>query len=156
MEAYKWRLYADEDVEKEIVDNLKSGGCDVLWVKEDSNLRNRDDIFHYKKAKNLQRYLITKDSGFWSDRKYTLHHSPGVIIIATQGIDIGSLLVWLVKSLIQDVESNDDPIYLDGVKVKVSKEGITLKYIDRSIQKKSVDSYTWDELGLNLGNYIDV
>jgi len=80
MKKYKWRIYADENIEKETIESLRRANIDVLWIAEDNSLRKqKDDLYHYKKARKLKRYLLTKDRDFWSDSKYPLHESPGVI-----------------------------------------------------------------------------
>ena len=77
----RWRLYADNNIEKEIVDHLREEAFDVLAVAEDPQLRHRDDEFHYQRARQLDRYLLTHDEDFWDDRTYPLRQSPGVIIL---------------------------------------------------------------------------
>jgi len=147
MKTYKWRIYADANIEKEMVESLRRANLDVLWIAEDKSLRRqKDDSFHYNKARQLNRYLLTKDKDFWSDSKYLLHESLGVIIVTTQNKDVGSLIVRLLRKLIQDYNPLSDPLYLDGIKVKLSESGISLKILDHDTQKKTVDSWAWDEL----------
>jgi hypothetical protein len=51
MKPLKWRLYADNNIEREIVDHLRESKMDVLWVVEEAQLqREKDDTFHYRKA----------------------------------------------------------------------------------------------------------
>ena len=57
---YKWRLYADNNIEREIVEHLRYSDMDVLWIAEVPDLRKQqDDTFHYQKARELGRYLLT-------------------------------------------------------------------------------------------------
>ena len=78
----RWRLYADSNVEQEIIRYLiEEARFDVLAVGGDQNLRRREDEFHYQKARQLGRYLLTHDDDFWDDRRFPLRESPGVIII---------------------------------------------------------------------------
>lgn len=51
---YKWRIYADNDIEKEVVEHLKKSDMNVFWVAEDLKLKKEEDTFHYKKAKELK------------------------------------------------------------------------------------------------------
>ncbi len=52
--------------------------------------QGQDDGFHWEKAKSLGRTLVTANwRDFWSDRKFALNHSPGVIIL-----DTGSKQNW--------------------------------------------------------------
>ena len=49
---YKWRFYADNNIEQSIVEFLRKSNFDVLWVAEVPNLRKQqEDIFHYSKAR---------------------------------------------------------------------------------------------------------
>ncbi len=65
---YKWRLYADENIEKDVVDALRRAGFDVLWVAEQPDLRrHKDDRVHFDKARELGRYLLSSDTDFWPD-----------------------------------------------------------------------------------------
>jgi len=147
MKKYKWRIYADENIDKEIIKSLRSSNIDVLWVTEDNSLiKQKDDLFHYKKARKLKRYLLTKDKDFWCDSKYLLHESPGVIIITTQNKNIASSLILLLKNLVDNYNPLDEPIYLNKLKVKLSDSGITLKILDHATQKKIVKFWNWEDL----------
>src|SRR5437899_10570933 len=135
---YKWRLYADNNVEKEVVDYLRASGLDVLWVAEEEELRKQqDDMFHYEKAKQLKRYLLTRDEDFWNDVQYPLHASPGVIILAAKDVDIAKNLPRLVRKLLTDYNPRTEPLFLDGVKVRLTAEGITIRYINHDTNHDS-------------------
>ncbi|NGX29229.1 MAG: hypothetical protein K940chlam4_00059 [Candidatus Anoxychlamydiales bacterium] len=71
----KWRIYADKNVEKNTISLLRKK-MDVLSVEEDIKLTNQEDSFHYKKAKQLKRLLLTNDKDFWSDQQFKLLESP--------------------------------------------------------------------------------
>lgn len=144
---YKWRIYADHMIEREIVTSLKKADMDVLWVQEKPELRKqRDDRFHYNKAAQLGRYLLTRDSDFWDDHKYKLRSSPGVIILSNEDAEWGQLLVRLLRKLVRDVSNKDDHVYLDATKMRVSAQGIILRFIDPSKQKPIQETYAWSEL----------
>src|SRR5512142_276606 len=101
MKSYKWRLYADNNTEKEIVDQLRNSDMDVLWVAEQPELhRQTDDTLHYQKARELNRYLITHDEDFWNDRNFPLKTCPGLILLTTTDTDIGKYLVVLLRKLL--------------------------------------------------------
>jgi hypothetical protein len=51
----KWRLYADNNIEKAIVEYLRQDEFDVLAVGENLRLRHHEDEFHYQKARQLGR-----------------------------------------------------------------------------------------------------
>ena len=143
---YKWRMVADNNVEREVVEHLRRSGFDVLWAAESPDLKNRDDQFHYDNARQMRRYLLTKDRGFWDDRKHPLKSSPGVIIMTTSDVDVAKWLPILLRKLLQDYNPLSEPLYLDGIKVKVGAEGVVIKMVDRDTQKVTTDSWQWKDL----------
>lgn len=140
-------MYADENIEKKLVEELRRVNMDVLWVAEKDSLRKqKDDTFHYKKAKHLNRYLLTKDRAFWGDRKYPLHESPGVIIINIQNKELGVLLVRLLRKLLIDYNPLNEPLYLQGSKIKLSDSEIKIHMLNHDTQKKETSIWNWKEL----------
>lgn len=147
MKSHKWRLYADNNTEKEIVDQLRSSGMDVLWVADKPELRRQiDDSFHYQKARELRRYLITHDADFWNDRNFPLKECPGLIEIATRDIEIGKYLVVLLRKIVGDYNPLPEPLYLDGVKIRVTNEGVTIKMVDHDTQKVTTETWIWKDI----------
>ena len=143
---YKWRLYADQNVEREIIDHLRDLDFDVVWAAESAALSNRDDGFHYQNARKMGRYLLTKDLDFWDDRKHPLRSSPGVIIIATSEIDLAKWLPVVLRKIVRDYNPLSEPLYLDGVKFKVGADAVAIKMVDRDTQTVSVDTWQWRDL----------
>jgi predicted nuclease of predicted toxin-antitoxin system len=144
---YKWRMYADNNIAREIVDYLRRAGIDVLWISEVPELkRQQEDTFHYRKAAQFKRYLLTHDLDFWNDRKHPLKESPGTIIVATDDLDVGKQLPVVLETLLSDYNPMAEPIYLDGIKIKVDAEGITMKFVDHDTQKVTIESWKWTDL----------
>ena len=144
---YKWRIYADNDIEAEIVEQLRRSGMDVLWISEDSELRRQqDDGFHYQKARELGRYLLTKDQDLWDDKKHRLATSPGVLIVTTADIEVAKYLPVLLRKLVGATSPPSEPVKLDGIKVRMGTEGFTLKFIDQDAQKVTRESFNWRDL----------
>jgi hypothetical protein len=140
----KWRLYADNNIEQEIVQYLKSeAGFNVLSVAEDSDLRHREDEFHYDKARQLGRYLLTHDDDFWDDRRFPLHASPGVIIIPKNEEGQAKYFPVLLRKII-DVDYNVDggPRHLGTMKIKLSWDGMTYK-----TSTQGTETVSWVDLG---------
>jgi predicted nuclease of predicted toxin-antitoxin system len=147
MKSYKWRLYADNNTEKEIVEHLRDAEMDVLWVAENSDLRRQtDDIFHYRKAKELKRYLVTHDADFWDDKRYPLQGCPGLVLLATNDTELGKYLVILLRKLLRDYNPLAEPLFLDGVKIRLTNEGVTIKMVDHDSQKVTNETWAWKEL----------
>jgi predicted nuclease of predicted toxin-antitoxin system len=144
---YKWRLYADKQIEREIVEHLRASDIDVLWIAEHPELeRQQDDEFHYRKARELGRYLLTKDMDFWDDRKHPLKGSPGTVIIATGDASVAKHLPVLLRELMHAYNPLSEPVYLDGMKIKLSSEGITLRFVDPETQMVITENWTWADL----------
>ena len=147
MKSLKWRLYADNNLEKEIVDHLRKSRMDVCWVAEEPHLhREKDDAFHYRKARELGRHLVTHDGDFWSDPEYPLRSCPGLIILATTDACIAKWLVVLLRKLIRDYNPLPEPLKLDGVKVRLTNEGVTFRLVDHDTQKPTTDTWRWSDL----------
>jgi len=144
---YKWRFYADNNIEQSIVKFLRKSNYDVLWITEIPNLRKQqEDIFHYLKAKKLRRYLLTRDLDFWNDQRFPLKNSPGVVIITTEDTSIVNYLPMLLRKLINDYNILPEPLYLDGVKLKLGLESIVIKMVDRDTQRVTTESWNWKDL----------
>jgi predicted nuclease of predicted toxin-antitoxin system len=143
---YKWRVVADNDVEREIVEHLRRSGFDVLWATESPALKNRDDQFHFENARQMPRYLLTKDLGFWDDRKHPLKSSPGVIIVTTSDVHLAKWLPVLLRKLLRGYNPVPAPLYLDGIKVKVGAERVVIKMVDGDTQMVTTDSWQWRDL----------
>ena len=144
---YKWRLYADNDVEREIVDHLRRSTMDVLWVAEDPELRRQqDDRFHYQKAKQLGRYLLTKDQDFWDDRKHPLAASPGVLIISANDIDVAKYLPVVLQKVIDSVNPLAEALTLEGIKIRMGSDSFAIKGIDHDTQKVTTTAFKWEEI----------
>src|SRR2546427_8424120 len=102
MKPYKWRLYAAENIEADIVRHLRKSKMDVLSVAEDPKLRGQNAALHYQRARELGRYLVTHDEDFWNDRTYPLESCPGVLVLAIKDPQIAAWLVLLLRKIIHD------------------------------------------------------
>jgi len=143
----KWRLYADENIDAATVKSLRNSGFDVLYVPEDNALCKQEDSLHYARARQLSRYLLTKDNDFWSDKDFPLHESPGLILLSGNTKEpMTAWLLRLLRKLVVDYNPLDEPIYLDQVKVRISEEGITIHVLDKDTQTKTTDTWMWREL----------
>ncbi len=144
---YKWRFYADNNIEREIVEHLRTSNIDVLWIAEVPELKKQqDDAFHYRKAAQLSRYLLTRDLDFWDDQRHPLMESPGVVIVTTGDVDAAKYLPLLLRKLISDHIPLPEPLYLDGVKIRLDTNGITIKMIDPDTQKVTTEDWMWSDL----------
>ncbi len=144
---YKWRFYADNNVERGLVEYLRKSGFDILWIAENPDLRRQqEDRFHYQQAGIMKRYLLTRDLDFWDDRRFPLNQSPGVLIITTSDAEITRYLPRLLRKVFVDMNPLPEPLYMDGMKIKADANGFELKGVDHDTQKVTVDKWTWREL----------
>jgi len=144
---YKWRFYADNNIEKEIVSFLRRSDIDVLWIAEEPQLqRQQDDEFHYSRARDMKRFLLTRDLDFWNDRRFPLKESPGLVILGSDDMEISKYLPLLLRKLIYDYNPEGGPIYIERMKFKLDAEGITLKGINHDTQKVVTNKWIWDDL----------
>jgi hypothetical protein len=120
---------------------------DVLWISEDPKLkRQQDDNFHYQKAKQLHRYLLTRDQDFWDDRKHSLAASPGMLIISSVSMDVAKYLPIVLRKLVDATNPLAEPLTLEGLKVKMGSESFSIKGIDKDTQRVTTDTFKWGEL----------
>jgi hypothetical protein len=56
-------------------------------------------------------------------------------------------LPQLLCKLLTDYKLTEESVYLDGVKIKLTWEGITIRNIESETQKRSDETWTWEELG---------
>ncbi len=139
---YKWRLYADNNIAREIIDYLRAADMDVIWVAEVPDLRKqKDDSFHYRRTAQLRRYLLTDDMDFWNDRKFPIKDCPGLVLLTASDTSLARYLPVLLRKLIGNYNPLPEPLYLDGVKIKVGGEGIVIKMVDRDTQKVTTESW---------------
>lgn len=75
------RLYADEDIEDEVVAALRLAGVNVKYAREEGH-RGRPDSFHAAEAFRQKRFLLTKNGrDFLPDSKLPWHRTFGVIAV---------------------------------------------------------------------------
>jgi predicted nuclease of predicted toxin-antitoxin system len=144
----KWRLYADNNIEKETVEYLREERFDVLAVGDDQRLRRQEDEFHYDKARQLDRYLLTHDDDFWDDRRFPLRQSPGVIILPKNEEGMTKLFPVLLRKIIErDYNVDNGSRHLVGRKFRLTWDGMTYKasLSDGTIQPS--DTVSWVDLG---------
>lgn len=144
---YKWRIYADNNIEREIVAHLRRSNMDVLWVAEDPDLRKqKDDRFHYQRARQQGRYLLTRDQDFWDDRKHPLAASPGVLLVSTTDMDVAKYLPIVFQKLIDATNPTPAALFLDGMKVRLGSDSFTIKGVDHDTQQVTTDTFRWTEI----------
>lgn len=145
----KWRLYADNNVEHEIIRYLRDeASFDVLAVGEGQKLKHQEDEFHYRKALQLDRYLLTHDDDFWDDRRFPLRDSPGVIIIPENEEGATKLFPVLLRKIIERDYNIDGGLrHLGGMKIRLTWDGMTHKASRSDGTLQSSETFSWVDLG---------
>ncbi len=125
----KAKLYADEDIEEDAVDFLRSNGVNVFSARE-SGLRGKPDSFHAANAYKMKRFLLTKNAkDFMDDSEVPFNRTYGVIAVDGDMKDVNGYLRVLLRVLQIIVPYGEN---FTGNKIKVSQQEITTRSINAS------------------------
>lgn len=155
MKAYRWRLYADRSIEAAIVEHLRGSRVDVVSLGHSARpgpghrLRSP-----YQRARELKRYLLTRDERYWDDQRYPLETCAGVIILAPKGARVGKWLVFILRKLTRDFGAFFISASPEHIKVRVTAEIISVKIADEGTEhattgeteRATTRTCTWTEL----------
>ncbi len=86
----KVRCYADHNVDYSIIEALRMKKYDVESAK-DIRADNQPDNFHFRRAFQTKRVLITLDKDFLNNDKFPLHQTRGIIILNVDTSNIAHL-----------------------------------------------------------------
>jgi len=120
------KLYADEDIEDEVVEFLRENGVNITSARV-LGYRGKPDSFHAALSFKDKRFLLTKNAKHYlDDRKVPSQMVHG--IIAVEG-DMGEMdsytrTLLTVLDLVPYGEA-----YL-GMKIRVSKDELSFRFID--------------------------
>jgi hypothetical protein len=94
--ATKAKLYADEDVEDEVVQWLRGNGVNIKSAREMSGHRGKPDSWHAAYAFKNKRFLVTKNTkDFFVDTELPWHQLHGLICLEGDMGDVGRYAVAL-------------------------------------------------------------
>jgi len=119
------RIYADENIEDEAIEFLRSQKVSVLSARE-LGYAGRGDGFHLNYARSKGRYLLTKDEDFLNDRKFPLNNVPGIIVLAGDMSRMVDYNVALNLILTQVVPFGS---LHSGQKIQVSASRISFRFV---------------------------
>ena len=122
------KLYADENIEPEVVEWLREKKVNVLSARELGHA-GKPDSFHAALAFKKKRFLLTKNAKhFLPERELPLHRTYGVI--AVEG-DMSEMYQWAVvmKHVLRVIIPYGD--HYVGTKLLVQPNRITVWFVDR-------------------------
>jgi len=145
----KARLYADEDVEEEVVGFLRDSGVNIKSARELAGHRGKDDSFHAAFAFKEKRFVLTKNAKHYLDDKavafYRLHG-----VIAIEG-DMGNMVQY-TRALLRVLELIPYGDTYTRMKISVSSSRLTFHFVDSkgrmTVQRFKLegrDYYQWVE-----------
>ena len=120
-------LLLDENIEAEFVDELRA----VKDFRVAVGKPGASDSDLWNEARRSKAVLVTTDRDFWDDRKFPLAQSPGVIIVSGRSADdkLYSFTLAVVRwGIIENWRKV--PFWLDGTKLKSSREEVNGKHWD--------------------------
>lgn len=141
----KPRLYLDNNVPGSFVKPLARQGIDAVHA-DSEGWSGHDDSFHWQKARELSRTLVTCDLHFWDDQKFPLHDSAGVVILATgarqEWTNALGLLQRFVDSLKTFVRGPGGGRILTRSKIRLSTDRVVWRMLTHE-SKVSEDAWSW-------------
>lgn len=145
----KLRFYADHDFPLTVVEGIRDAGLAVVTAYEDGR-SSHDDGAVYRRARALDRILLTNDGDFWSDRRHRLMDGPGVIIVAAKDPETVATLLDRFYSSFASALSRD---WWPGTKIRIGSDITRIKLL----RPKGIIEYAMrEELGRVLFREIRV
>lgn len=135
----KPRIYADMDVPKYLIDYARDKlKWDIFWVKENTELTEQHDYFHFEKARQMKRILLSFDEAFYKSRRFKSHETKGIIIFSNPGkSQLDNLIILIrINELLTDLLRHN-PRAMNGIKIKATTKGFALHTLSESSKKIS-------------------
>jgi len=133
----KPRIYADVDVPRYLIEYARYKlKWDVIWVNEHSELVEQHDYFHFNKARQLKRILLSLDEGFLSDKRFKLHETEGLIVFSSPSkskLDNLVILIHVNEFLVDALRRNSQA--LRGIKIKATTNGLSFRMLSKNSKK---------------------
>jgi len=123
----RMKLYADEDIEEEVIQSLRSKGVNIKSARELGHT-GKPDSFHSALAYKDGRFLLTKNAKhYMDDREIPFHSIRGVIAVVgsmASTEDYARVFGVMLTYLIPFAEIHQ------GAKVRVSPKEIVSRFRD--------------------------
>ena len=106
------RVYVDANMPAGLVSSMRHDlGWDVLFVLEEDAFRRADDSFHFHRAFDLGRTLITLDHDFLDDRRFPPELTGGVIVCSAPDERIlWRMLAHIDRTIFRAPDAIDSPL----------------------------------------------
>jgi len=98
-------IYADENIERSVIDGLRRRGIEVFSAKE-LGYSGRHDEFHMKKAADLKAVILTHDIDFLRIANRPDIHHGGIIFSPSDKVSFGKCIRGV--ELVAKVLTNKD------------------------------------------------
>jgi len=140
----KVKIYADENIPLEGVKFLRAKlHWDVRYACEEENLREKEDLYHHRRARKEGRVLLTRDRGYLDSQWFPFHRSAGIILLEEKNTEKFIYILSLLSRFIDKILEKN-PRYLSSVKLRVSLQGIKVyRKTQGNIKEKF---YSWKDL----------
>ena len=128
----KIKLYADEDIPSAVVAFMRDTlYWDITYVGEQEDLREKEDLYHHRRAREEGRILLTRDKHYLDPWRFPFHKSSGVIILEEKNTQ---KMIHILRFLPRFLEQvlRERLRHRSFFKIMVSSSGAKLRYQDVS------------------------
>ena len=132
----KLRVLADHNVPQSLVEEIRAHGIMVKTAHELGLAKVEDaELLSYAKREGL--ILLTLDDGFWSDKKYPIHQSGGIIFvdISTPASATASLGLQMLFLFAKSFGGN----WRSGLKARATSDKYDLKMVSHAGKKAAYE-----------------
>lgn len=124
----KIKIFLDKNLPEEIIDVFRElkDTFKIIGIGTD---REEDKVI-FNKAKKQNALIITRDIGFWDDKKFPLKDSPGILIVRGKTISDIDYAIGLFLAHIDIIEAiRKIPDWAKHMRWKVSSSGYVQKIL---------------------------
>ncbi len=138
---HRAKLYADENIETNLVRHLRSQGVAVDYAVE-LGFNPREDEFHFQEARRRKAILLTKDIDFLDNNRFPYRNMKDTAIVVlrtekgyTATLDFGYALVALLDHIVASGTKN-----LTGLKMEIKGPKIVFHaLVNGKVKRDEID-----------------
>lgn len=118
----------DENIPKEAVVFMENKlHWDVRYVPWNKELQEKEDLYHYRKARKEKRILLTRDKDYLDPCWFPFHRSMGIIVVEEKNTKRLIHILQLLSKFFDELWEKNLP-YLSSLKIKASLSGVKVSY----------------------------